>query len=275
MLNLPRLISAIEMNKYWTYLKTKDFRNNFLAAIGVVIAVVLVAYFSLGYYTRHGSGIPVPKLMGLPVEKAINVLEEQGFHYQIDSVYVLDQAPGTVIQQDPDPGTNVKENRNIYLTIVTRVAPNVALPDLMQSTYREAVATLSNYGLKIGDTTYTNDIARDRVLAVKFNGNELKPGAKIPKGTKLDLVLGDGAGASEVAIPDLVNLDLDAARFAIKGAGLSVGTITYEGSITDSTNLVVKSQFPMKTDSTSKTSIGTRVNLTVTQGKKTDNQLPQ
>lgn len=263
------------MNKFWTYLKTKDFRNNFLAAIGVVIAIVLIAYFSLGYYTRHGSGIPVPKLVGAPVERAISALEEQGFKYQIDSVYVLDQAPGTVIQQDPDPGTNVKENRTIYLTIVTRIAPNVSLPDVTQSTYREAAAMLSNYGLKIGDTTYTNDIARDRVLAVKFNGNELKPGAKIPKGTKLDLVLGDGAGASEVDIPDLVNLDLDAARFAIKGAGLTLGTITYEGSISDSTNLVVKSQLPMKTDSVSKTSIGTRVNLVVTQGKKTDSQPQQ
>jgi hypothetical protein len=41
--------------------------------------------------------------------------------------------------------------------------------------------------------------------------------------------LGDGAGASEVDIPELVNLDLDAAKFAIKGSSLTLGTITYQG----------------------------------------------
>lgn len=166
----------------------------------------------------------------------------------------------------------MKEGRVIYLTVVTRLAPNVALPELKESTYLEAIATLQNFGLKIGDTTYRADIARDHVLEVHFSGQILKTGDKIPKGSRLDLVLGDGAGASEVDIPELVNLDLDAAKFAIKGAGLTLGNITYQGAITDSSNVVVVMQIPAKTDSTSKASIGTRVNLTVAQGKKPDEQ---
>jgi beta-lactam-binding protein with PASTA domain len=258
------------MSKLWTYLKTKDFRNHFLGAVGSVLAVILIAYLSLGYYTRHGSGIPVPKLKGLTIDRATAILEEQGFNYKIDSVYVQDQPPGTILEQDPDAGTNVKENRTIYLTMVTTQAPSVGLPDVEQSTYREALAVLSNSGIKVGDTTYRSDIARDRILEVRFKGQIIKTGDKLPKGSIVDLILGDGAGANEVDIPDLMNQDLDAARFAIRGAGLTIGNITYQGSITDSTNLIVVSQYPMKTDSTSKTSIGTRVNLTVTQGKNLD-----
>ncbi|SDD34418.1 PASTA domain, binds beta-lactams [Mucilaginibacter pineti] len=258
------------MSKFGAYLKTKSFRNNIIGAIVTVIAVVLIAFYSLGYYTNHGSGIPVPKLKGELIDKAMSILKEQGFGYKIDSVYVQDVAPGTIVEQDPDAGTNVKEGRVIYLTMVTLLAPNIALPDLEQSSYREAIATLQNYGLKIGDTTYRSDIARDRILEVRFKGEVIKPGTKLAKGSMVDLVLGDGEGASEVEIPQLINLDLDAARFAIKGAGLSVGIVTYQGSITDSTNVVVVSQYPMKTDSLSKTSIGTRINLTVTQGTKTD-----
>jgi beta-lactam-binding protein with PASTA domain len=256
------------MNKFWDYLKTKAFRNNFFAAIGTVIVVVLIAFFSLSYYTRHGEGIPVPMLKGLTVDKAMEVLKAQGFGYQIDSVYVLDEPPGTIVEQDPDAGTNVKVNRIIYLTMVTRLAPDVVMPDLQNENYMEAVATLANYGLKVGDTTYKSDIA-DHILQASFAGHVIAAGGKIPKGSKLDLVIGNGAGASEVEIPDLVNQDLDAAKFAIKGAGLSIGTITYEGAITDSSNLVVTQQFPAKTDS-SKTSLGTRINLTVSQGKKAD-----
>ncbi len=258
------------MNKFWVYLKTKDFRNNFLGAIGVVIGVVLIVSFSLSFYTRHGEGIPVPQLTGMPVEKAIALLQDQGFDYKIDSIYVLDKPPGTVTQQDPDPGTNVKQGRVIYLTMVTRLAPTVKLPKLDESTYREAVATLANYGLKVGDTTYRADVARDRVLEVRFSGQILKEGDKIPKGSKLDLVLGNGEGSEEVEIPELVNLDLDAAKFAIKGSGLAVGDITYQGVITDSANLVVVQQIPAKTDSVTKTIHGARINLTVVQGKKNE-----
>jgi beta-lactam-binding protein with PASTA domain len=258
------------MSKFWAYLKTRHFRNTILLVIATVITIVLIAFFSLGYYTRHGSGIPVPKLKGMNIDRALALIKEQGFNVKVDSVYVPDQDPGTIVEQDPDAGTNVKEGRTIYLTMVTQLAPNVSLPDLEQSIYREAVATLSNYGLKIGDTTYRSDIARDRVLEIRFNGQVIKPGTKLPKGSKLDLVLGNGEGASEVDIPELVSLDLDAAKFSIRGAGLTIGTITYEGSITDSTNVVVVSQSPMRSDSLSKTSIGTRINLTVSQGQKTD-----
>jgi beta-lactam-binding protein with PASTA domain len=106
------------------------------------------------------------------------------------------------------------------------------------------------------------------VLEVRFAGEKIEPGTKLPKGSKVDLVLGDGAGASEVEIPDVMNQDFDAAKFAIKGAGLNIGLITYQGTITDSTSLVVVYQTPMRTDSLPKAALGTKINLTVTQGKK-------
>ncbi|MDF2432877.1 MAG: eukaryotic-like serine/threonine-protein kinase [Mucilaginibacter sp.] len=257
------------MSKFWTYLKTKQFRNTLLMAIGSVILIVLIVFFSLSFYTRHGTGIPVPQLKGMAIEKAMSLLKEQGFDYKLDSVYVLDQPPGAVVEQDPDSGTYVKENRTIYLTIVTRQAPLVALPDLEPYTYREAVATIANYGLKVGDTTFKPDIA-NHVLEVRFAGQAIKPGTRIPKGSKIDLVLGNGAGPSEVDIPDVVNLDLNGAKFAIKGAGLTLGNIKYQGEITDSTNVVVVAQAPMKTDSVNQVSLGTRIDLTVAQGKKPD-----
>lgn len=256
------------MSKFWAYLKSRQFRVNVLLAVGTVVVVFMIIIFGLSIYTRHGTGIPVPQLKGLQAEKAISILKDQGFEVKIDSVYVLDQTPGAVIEQDPDAGTNVKENRTIYITVVTRLAPPISMPDLEPYTYREAIATLANYGLKVGDTTYKSDIARDRILEMRFGGQPIKAGTKIPKGSRIDLVLGNGNGASEVDIPDLVNQDLDAAKFVIKNGGLTVGTITYQGAITDSTSLVVVAQSPMKTDSASKTSNGTRINLTVSQGKK-------
>lgn len=257
------------MSKFVAYLKTKSFRNTIISSIVAIVVVVLIAFYSLGYYTRHGSGIPVPKVTNMQIDKALIILKEEGFGVSIDSVYVLDQSPGTVIEQDPDIGTNVKEGRVIYLKIVKNQAPPVALPDIIDAPYISAEATLSNYGLKIGDTTYKSDIARNHVLEVKFAGQPIQAGTKLPKGSKIDLVLGDGSGASEVDIPDLVNQDLDAAKFVLKNSGLALGIITWQGPITDSTNVVIVAQSPVKTDSVTKVGNGTRINVTVAQGKKT------
>ncbi len=254
------------MSKFWAYLKTKQFRNTLIMAIGSLLLVILIAFFSLGFYTRHGTGIPVPQLKGMQVEKAISVLDDQGFDYKIDSVYVLDKPPGAVVEQDPDAGTNVKENRTIYLTVVTRQAPLVALPDLEPLTYREAAATLANYGLKIGDTTSKPDIA-NHVLEVKFAGQTIKAGTKLPKGSRIDLVLGNGFGASEVDIPDLVNLDLTEAKFVLKQNGLVLGIVNYQGAITDSASVNVVAQSPVKTDSISKVNLGSKINVTVAQSQ--------
>ncbi len=253
------------MKKLLAYIKTGSFRKTALFAVGSVITVVLIAFFSLSYYTGHGSGVPVPPLTGLNITDAVNKLEERGFNFHVDTIYLGDKAPGTIVQQDPDAGTLVKEGRIIYLTMVTMQAPPVALPEIEQIPYIQAVSMLTNAGLKVGDTTFRSDIATV-VLEVKLSGQTIRPGMKIPKGSRIDLVLGDGKGASELPIPEVVNLDLDEARMAIKGAGFTLGTIIYQGNITDSANLKVVEQFPAPTDSVNTSSIGSRINLTVTQG---------
>ncbi|MXV50445.1 PASTA domain-containing protein [Pedobacter sp. HMF7647] len=251
------------MSNFFLYLKTSEFRKNFLFALISVVAFILVVFFSLRFYTRHGEGTPVPKLKGLSVENAIETLEAQGFRYQIDSVYQIDKQPGLVVEQDPDPNTNVKKNRTIYLTIITRQAPNVGFPDILKMTFLEAQAILSNYGLKVGDTSYISDIARDRILDVKFGGESIAKGQQIPKGSKVDLVLGDGMGASEVDLPDLTGFGIDEAKFSLRGASLNLGNITYEGAITDSANVKIVKQTPALSDSLTKVSIGTRIDIVV------------
>jgi len=248
------------MNKFLAYLRTDTFRKNLIIAIVSIIVFLLIIFFSLRFYTRHGEGEPVPKLKGMNVDEAIELLEEQGFNYHIDSVFQVDKAPGLVIEQDPDPNTNVKANRTIYLTIITKNAPEVGFPNIFEMTYLEARAVLSNYGIKIGDTSYTSDIVRDRVIEANFKGRTVSAGQQLPKGSVISLVLGDGQGASEVDLPDLAGRTLTEAIFALKGSSLGVGTVTYQGTITDSTTARVIKQYP-SVDSLNKVSIGSKVDV--------------
>ncbi len=253
------------MSKLIEYLRTKTFRKNLLIAIGSVFAFLLILFYSLGFYTHHGEGMPVPKLKGLPMARAVELLEEQGLRYQInDSVYLLDQPPGIIVEQDPDPNTNVKSNRTIYL-IVTRDAPDTKFPDIEGKTFLEVRSIINNYQLKIGDTTYKSDVAKDVVLEASLRGRVIRKGQQIPKGSKIDLVLGDGLGASEVDIPNLLGLNLSEARMSILGSSLILGNVSFEGPA-DSLNARVIKQFPALSDTLNKVSIGTPIDIVLSGG---------
>lgn len=247
------------MVKFFQYLRTETFRKNLIGALIGLTVFFLIIVFGLRQYTRHNESVQVPELKGLLIEEAIKKLESLGFEYDLDSVYQVDTKPGLVIEQDPDPNTKVKKNRTLYLTIITRTAPEVAFPELVEKTFVEARAILHSYGLKLGDTTYIPDIARDVVLDVKFGGERLNAGRPIPKGSTVDLILGNGRGANEVQVPNLVGLTLDQVRFALQGNSLTLGTVNYMGLIADSASATVISQTPTPEDPS--VSIGSPINI--------------
>lgn len=250
------------MVKFFNYLRTDTFRKNLIGAlIGITVLFVLII-FGLNTYTRHNESVIVPDLRGMLIDEAVKKLQAADFEYDLDSVYQIDAKPGLVIEQDPDPETNVKKNRTLYLTIITRVAPEVAFPDLIEKTFVEARAVLNSHGIKLGDTTYVPDIARDVVLDVKFGNERLNAGRPIPKGSTVDLVLGDGRGDSEVQVPDLTGLTLEQVQFALQGNSLTLGSVNYMGLVTDTAGATVVSQTPTPTDP--KVSIGTPVNVALT-----------
>lgn len=253
------------MGKFTTYLRTKTFRKNLLIAIGSIFTFLVILFYSLGFYTHHGEGIPVPKLKGLTLAEAVELLEEQGLRYQVnDSIYLIDQGPGIIVEQDPDPNTNVKSNRTIYL-VITKDAPNIKFPDIEGKTFLEVQSILNNYQLKVGDTTYRSDVAKDIVLEAILKGIKLRKGQQIPKGSQINLILGDGLGASEVDIPNLLGLSLSEARMALLGSSLILGNISFEGPM-DTVNSRIISQFPAINDTLNKVSIGTPIDVVLKRG---------
>lgn len=251
------------MSKFIEYLKTKSFRNNILAAVATVFVLLLIAFFSLRYYTKHGQGLNVPMVKGLSFEQAVQKLEDAGLKYEVDSVFIMDQPSGIVIDQDPDPNTFVKDNRTIYLTINAGKTPNTKFPDITFKTLREAQAIIESSRLKLGDTTYKPDVSRDVVLEASFGGQPIQAGDVIPVGSRINLVLGDGRGNEEVDVPQLVGLTVDEAKFSLRGSALSLGNIIYEGAVTDSANAVIIKQDPMPADSLTKVARGSLINITL------------
>ncbi|MEL1243166.1 PASTA domain-containing protein [Flavobacterium sp. DGU11] len=176
------------------FLTSKVFFKHLAIALGIVIVVIFLLLQWLGFATNHDQKIAVPDLRKMTVEKAGETLENIDLEYIVlDTVdFRPEFPPYSIVEQDPLPNANVKEDRKIYIKVNAGKFSMVALPDLIQKTYRAAIPTLKGNGLEEGKKTYKPYLAKDVVLEMWQNGKKLKAGDKVMKASKIDLVLGDG-----------------------------------------------------------------------------------
>lgn len=66
--------------------------------------------------------------------------------------------------------------------------------------------------LKIGDTTFKPDFAKNAILEQWYNGTQINPGTKIRKGSTISLVLGDGVGNKEFTVPVITGMAFGEAK---------------------------------------------------------------
>lgn len=196
--------------------------------VGVAILVVLIAY--LRRYTEHGIEVEVADVRGMVQAEAEPILGgQQLVLVVIDSTY-SDKVPfGTIVDQDPKPGSHAKHGRAVYVTVNASTKRQVTMPDLQDMSYRQAETTLRGMGLEV-DTVYDYEPSayRDLVLDVKSMEGSLRPGQKVPVGTKVRLVVGFGRGTEQVEVPMVVGLTLQDARSLLLSRRLTVGAVTYD-----------------------------------------------
>jgi eukaryotic-like serine/threonine-protein kinase len=230
------------------FLTSKPLWINILAGFVVLIVLLLLFLGSLDLITHHGKTMKIPAVIGQSIDQARKTLESQGFEIVIqDSIYNDTIPPLQVIKQFPDPDNLVKVNRTVYLTINRAVAPEVDMPNLLSMTFRNAEMVLRRYGLKLGDTVFRPDFARNSVLDQEYKGESIKPGTKIQQGSEITLVLGNGVG-TEFIVPDLFGLTYREARSALSQSGLIVGSVVPDGDVQDTLGAFVYRQNPDRFD---------------------------
>ena len=232
-------------------LSSKKIIVHLIASIAALLLVVYILVSWLGTYTNHGETVTVPNLKGMKYSELKEFLESKNLDVKISdsSMFLLDKGPGVVIEQDPEPNEQVKEGRSIYVSITRTVPPQVKMPNLIDVSQRQAEAILFSYGLRLGSMIYKPDLAKGAILEMSSNGKILKAGQLVSKGSRIDRVLGDGIGITDVAVPNLMNLSLEEAVFVLKGSALNIGEVYYPPGKLDSTNFFVVEQMPMPGDS--------------------------
>jgi len=211
------------------FIKSKAFFKNLAIYIILFSLICWVIVRWLASYTNHGETVAVPDFSGLKIDKLDQFIEGKHVHYQIiDSLYDPKSARGIVIRQEPEPKTAVKEDRTIYLYVTSMLPPRVVMPKLIDRSLRQATAMIASYGLKVGKITHTPDECSNCVLEQLSKGKKIEPGKAIPKGTVIDLIIGQGLDNEEVEVPCLIGLTIKEAQLKLMENALVLGDAIFE-----------------------------------------------
>lgn len=186
-------------------MSVKNFLTSklFLKQLALLIVAILVICFIilkwLNITTNHGSFVEVPDLTGKSLQTVQIELDDKDLSMEIqDSANFNPKYPKfSVIEQYPAAGTQVKEDRKIYLTLNPSGYRKVEIPNIVRRTFRQAKPTLEALGFEVGKISYVDDIGKDEVISISFKGEEIAKGDLLPITSKIDLVLGNGNRTSE------------------------------------------------------------------------------
>jgi eukaryotic-like serine/threonine-protein kinase len=235
------------------YITGRPLWVNILIAIVALFLLFLIFLISLNAITHHGEARTVPSVTGKKLQDVQAMLEDKGFEVVIqDSVYYDSLPPSVIIKQVPEADAVVKVNRTIYITVNRVIPPDIEMPNLVGYSLRNAEITLKNLGLRLGDTTFKPDFAKNSVLEQDFNGTSIAPGTKIRVGSEISLVLGSGVGSEDMDVPKLVGLTFGEARVLLEAQGLTLGSIIPAPLVKDNESAYVVKQDPPTTNSQGK-----------------------
>ena len=211
-----------ERDEEYPIYKTKKF------ILGILF--VLMAGFAIGAFLSYGkfwssAEVEVPDVVGRQVALAVQLIETKKLRVNVAETYDAKVPPGQVISQSPEAGMKVKEERVITI-YVSRGGEDLTMPDLKGLARRGAEDKLGKMGLKVA-SVYEKESDADTGTVLS---QEPAPGAKITKGSDVELTISKGKQIRMVRVPDYTGGTLEAASNGLASIRLKVGNVTRKSS---------------------------------------------
>ncbi|MEO7794984.1 MAG: PASTA domain-containing protein [Thermoanaerobaculia bacterium] len=195
---------------------------------GVVLLAVFgaSAYLSFNLFVRRGA-MTVPELAGLTSEEASRLLSDQGLRFRAAEPAgrwsaVVDE--GRVIESRPRAGGYVKRGSAVEVVLSLGLR-RASVPNLAGKAVSAAQVTVQAEGLEVGDTLILANGAGEPGTIV---GQDPPPGASVPAGTRIDLLVARDGTADTFVMPDLVYRRYEPVRGFFEGGGFRMGAVKFE-----------------------------------------------
>ncbi len=239
----PRTAKSANSKKSGTtsLLKRRPLIANIIYMGIVGLAIIVAVYIGLKIGTRHGRVIEVPNFMGMVIDDANRIAENNDLRLIVrDSIFDVALPGGTIVDQLPKISplrkVTVKPGRKIYVTINAYTRRKVDVPYVAKQTLRQALNQIERSGLTIAKLHYTEDMtSTDYVTKQSVGNDEILPTTKLraPAGTGVTLQVSYQEREQNTSTPRLVGLNLQQAKNTLWDNGLNVAEVVYDDSVDD------------------------------------------
>jgi eukaryotic-like serine/threonine-protein kinase len=200
-----------EPGGFWT-------RNRLILA-GLIVAALLAGGALAYFLTRGGSTsrVPVPSVIGELQQQASRKLKHRGFHVST-ALAPNPKPPGTVLEQEPSPGSVVDEGATVNLSVSS--GPGLGtVPNVVGKPVADAIRLLREKGFKARVTHRFSDRAKGAVIE-----QDPSAGARESRGSSVDVTVSKGRNL--VTVPSVVGQQQGDAETTIREAGLRPKPVT-------------------------------------------------
>ncbi|MCR5387961.1 MAG: Stk1 family PASTA domain-containing Ser/Thr kinase [Lachnospiraceae bacterium] len=195
------------------------------------------AGYELKVTVSGGEGtFALPNTEGYTQSVAVGILETAGLYYSIE-VESSDTVPeNTVIRSEPEAGTKVKVGDEVKL-VLSQGRKAIIMPDLADKPYDDAVASLEEEGLVIGNVTEEHSSTVEEGCVISQSETA---GKTVYSGNSIDLVISIGEETllyyfkANITLPEEPEL-----------VGANIKLTDADGAVLDAWNDVAVSAFPL------------------------------
>ena len=194
----------------------------------VLVLAIALFQFLWKYWVEDifspANRIALPEFVGMDYETLINDPDMLD-RYNFEVTYVVDAGspPNRVLKQDPKPGRSVMvvpSGIQVRLEVST-YSSQVAVPDLVDRYYVDALLLLQNAGFNCEIENATSDtVGRDYVIASSPSAGE-----ELSFGSTVYLTVSSGPEILTVDVPNLVGISEDAAKAKLDTIRVSFGSV--------------------------------------------------
>lgn len=178
--------------------------------IGIVSALVILAFLAAAYFLQFWGGTTVPDVVGMDRAEAIAALEEAGFEVKVVDVK-SDDVEGVVLSTNPEPLKRAETGS----TILVNVSIPRTIPDIVGMTAEEASTLLREEGFtSIEFADEKSDAEPGTVVRV-----DPEVGTRSKADSRIIAYL-----AVPHVVPDVAGMGIDEAKAALEAEGYVVET---------------------------------------------------
>lgn len=242
----------MDIKKFFKDSSVEALFKHIALVVGTLLFISIVYfYIYLPNVTNHGEFVVVPDIKGIKVEELQDILEKHKLRFSAKDSAYTDTLPAlSVLRQFPVAGSKVKKNRVVYVTLNRISPPTLPMPDLTDGSLVNAKAVLQSNELKLGHIYYEASPFKNLVREFRFHGRPIAAGTRIPKGSVIDLVVGDGFGPADFTIGNIVGDVYETALRKLSSWNLHLGNVEImQGADTTGTVPYVFKQYPLSGDS--------------------------